>query len=113
MADSAPAFATVTGLDHGAWVTVVDLILIFFSGIIVVARASVRFRIARLISIDDFLMFSALVRPSPRSMTPRPLFLTQSSAGISDRRERMCPAGGKPWPRATSKFPFPFRVCRL
>ena len=66
MADSAPAFAKVTGLDHGARVTIVDLILIFLSGIIVVARAFIRFRITRLISIDDFLMFSALVRPSPR-----------------------------------------------
>lgn len=68
MADSTPAFATVTGLDHGARVTVVDLILIFLSGIVVVARAIIRFRITRLTSIDDFLMFSALVRPSPSSM---------------------------------------------
>jgi hypothetical protein len=68
MADSTPAFATLTGLDHGARVTVVDLILIFFSGIVVIARAFSRFRISRLLSIDDLLMFSALVRPSPTSM---------------------------------------------
>ena len=68
MADSTPAFATVTGLGHGARVTVVDLILIFFSGIIVIARAFIRFRITRLLSIDDLLMFSALVRPSLGSM---------------------------------------------
>jgi hypothetical protein len=61
MADSTPAFATVTEFDHGAKVTVVNIVLIFFSGIVVVARAFTRFRITRLISLDDFTMFSALV----------------------------------------------------
>ena len=53
MSDSTPAFATVTEFDHGVRVTVVDIILIIFSGIIVVARAFIRFSITRLISIDD------------------------------------------------------------
>ena len=69
MADSSPAFATVTEFDHGARVTIVDMVLIFFSGIVVIARAFTRFRITRLISIDDFTVFSALVCPSPRSIT--------------------------------------------
>jgi hypothetical protein len=68
MAESTPAFAAVTRLGHGARVTVVDLILIFFSGIIVIARAFIRFRITRLLNIDDLLLFSALVRPSPSSV---------------------------------------------
>lgn len=47
MADSSPAFAKVTVNDHGAGLTVTNIVLILFSGIVVLAKTLIRYRIGK------------------------------------------------------------------
>ena len=68
MSGSSAPLETITKSDHAAQVLIVDYMLVVFSAIVVVARGIVRYRIARIISLNDLVTLSALVshRLQPR-----------------------------------------------
>ena len=59
---SAP-FETASPNDHGVSVSIVNVILIIFSGIVVISRAITRVSITRLTALDDVAIFVSLVGP--------------------------------------------------
>ncbi len=61
MSNSSPAFATVTANDHSAGVTVTNIVLILFSGIVAIAKTLIRYRTTKIATLDTLAIFLALV----------------------------------------------------
>jgi hypothetical protein len=67
MADSSPAFAKVTANDHSAGLTVTNIVLILFSGIVVITKTLIRYGTSKLLSLDNIAILTALVSVLRRS----------------------------------------------
>ncbi len=61
MSNSSPAFATVTANDHSAGVTVTNIVLILFSGIVAIAKTLIRYRTTKIATLETLAIFLALV----------------------------------------------------
>lgn len=59
---TSPPFEVASPNDRGVSVSIVNVILIIFTGIVVISRAITRLTITRLTALDDLAIFAALVR---------------------------------------------------